>query len=68
MSSSDMFWLSLAICFTACCLADRALVAWRDHQRTKRTKRIAAHGWPPSHIDADGDAIKYEDAERVTVD
>lgn len=35
-----------------------AFLAWN---RTLRSRNIAARGWPPGHLDADGDFMKERD-------
>ena len=33
-------------------------VAWLLANRTLRTVKVLARGWPPEHLDADGDHVK----------
>lgn len=55
---SDSPWLTF---FLACLIVN--LVSWpfRLVNRWIRHKNIAAKGWPPSHLDADGDPIEKDD-------
>jgi hypothetical protein len=40
-----------------------ARCAFLVHNRTMRMLNVRAHGWPPSHLDADGDFRSDEDDE-----
>ena len=33
------------------------------YSRMLRSRNIAARGWPPAHLDADGDPVKNESAQ-----
>lgn len=57
MSTWAIFWSGLFGCSAINTLAN---MAWRFWRANQRTRRIAAHGWPPAHLDADGDAIEAE--------
>jgi len=34
--------------------------AFRAYNRRLRSQNIVAHGWPPEHLDADGNAIEHD--------
>ena len=34
--------------------------SFRAYNRRLRSRNISLRGWPPSHLDADGDAVKTE--------
>ena len=58
-----------------CALAGLAMVllaglapiryAWLTFNRFMRHFNIRKHGWPPAHLDADGDPISIEKTEDV---
>jgi hypothetical protein len=57
---SNLSWITITIIIAvALCLMAR---------RIGRTICIARHGWPPPHVDADGDIVECEcDAEERLV-
>ena len=48
------FLLALILCETIC-------YPFKIANRYFRSKNIASQGWPPTHLDADGDPIKKDD-------
>jgi hypothetical protein len=54
----------LAICVSASVSAYYVTAAATDmFMRWTRSKNIAAHGWPPKHVDADGDPVDLLEQE-----
>ena len=57
-------WLT----FFLACIGASVVIApfrflWSAWNRYLRSKNIAARGWPPAHLDADGDWQPVEDPE-----
>lgn len=48
--------------FLACIAASCFAYPFKIINRWIRHRNIVAQGWPPAHLDADGDAIEKEDA------
>jgi hypothetical protein len=55
----DNFWRGLALFLMACMAISGPLMVMRysfhAYDRFLRNRNIKRHGWPPPHIDADGD-------------
>lgn len=49
-------FLALALFFLAACAAEAPFkFGFRAWKMSCRSRNIAAQGWPPAHLDADGD-------------
>lgn len=56
MDGNTLFAI-IVICITICAVA----------KRIARSVNISNHGWPPEHVDADGDAVEsgYEEERKA---
>lgn len=53
---SEHYYLAFfAMCFAAWIAGSAIYYAFRIFNRVMRTINIACRGWPPAHLDADGD-------------
>jgi hypothetical protein len=48
----------LIVCVLAWAATRPFWYAWNAYRHTLRARNIAAHGWPPPPLDADGDVIQ----------
>jgi hypothetical protein len=61
MSDWAVFFICASAAFATVWICDAAQDMF---MRWTRSKNIAAHGWPPKHLDADGDPVSWLDDEE----
>ena len=67
-ADSHPFIMLLMVVVCACAAASPFFFAYCAYNQTLRSRNIIARGWPPPHLDADGDfAEQEEDAEAECV-
>ncbi len=63
--AANPFSACFMACLLACLLAEIARMIFKILNRMLRSLNILFRGWPPEHLDADGDFNTYEDEEPV---
>ena len=57
----------LIVVVVACAAVAPFFLAFAAYNQTLRSRNIIARGWPPPHLDADGDFAEEEEADAECV-